>query len=801
MFGVSRKKKSSKQSQLLSFADDDEDEPPTEERKRKRKDKKKSTMLSFDPDDDADEINDVGKKRKKRDKKKKSGMGYGGMMLHDDDDVQFDHEEARDAISSYDTVALEKLRMEQKRRKETDVPKDNVRVEQKEQQQQQRILDSSDKEEEYISLSGNKSNSDPVVLTGDDAFAYAQDDEPVEFDHGLEQPQPSTTKPSPMDIDDTKLNEAPNEDMEEDNRQWEDNMARRAGVLPPPSSFDSTKKETRLSPLASLAQIRSSLQPTISNLQNISLDLETAIHRHESNLSSTRDDLTKHQSTLEGHGDALEYYQLLRAELADWMGALRQVKGMVDSVHDARCNWESNVTLTRYQRGYEWSEDVRDVLRRKGLVDQVIGDVDDAPIEDVGVDEFGRDLSSMATMARTKRWEVRRRNFANAGSTGERMLTLQETMKCLHSDNISAGEVADWKQRGQALKEAITIITSIVSDDYLSVSNLCNLFFQWQDKYPEDYKSFYAEMTLVSMVSVLAELEMFQRWGGLVDAEVLDNIHEPGIQLNDVADFKWLQDLKQAAKNRSIEATDSSKLMNGVLEKCTESYLLRYMSVDSVVSEANDKHGLYDPISASETKWLCKAIHSLLAEYTSINADLAKSLLTKVATSLLSLLKYNVAKRATLIVNTNELVMQNDGYEMRNSNKFDGETIDSISYAIYSQANELSMLATNVLTHWCPMINSSLELDSTTASIIDFVLMEVISLRILPVIHTFQSICETCRGEEKQSFHDLQQSIFSTLFSAVRNAGLLEKEEWKLCTDLLRSAAQTIGLDVDDKLK
>jgi hypothetical protein len=88
-----------------------------------------------------------------------------------------------------------------------------------------------------------------------------------------------------------------------------------------------------------------------------------------------------------------------------------------------------------------------------------------------------------------------------------------------------------------------------------------------------------------------------------------------------------------------------------------------------------------------------------------------------------------VATRATLIINTKEIVMQNDGYAMQNGDVFDGETNDSISYAIYSQANELRMLATNVLSHWYPLISNSLENDDTVTSIIEFVLMEVISLR------------------------------------------------------------------------
>ena len=803
MFGVSRKKKAKP---VLSFADEElEDEAPQspQERKRKRKEKKKKStaMLSFDPDDNDQER--VEKNRRKK-KKKSSGMGYGGMMMSEevDEDVPMDHDYGsnKDETSQYDMAALNKLKMEQKRRKEINVNKDNISVVHQSIDQTQQIKDEShDKAEEYISLSGDKSTSrsDPIVLTGDEAMAYVEDSEPaVEFDHGLEQQSPSVKQSSAVDKD-TKLDEeAPNEEVEEDNRQWEDNMARRAGVLPPTSahtSNTSSKKYAQLSPPTPLSQIKSSLQPTITNLENISLDLETAIHRHESNLSSTRDDLSKHQTTLEDHGAALEYYQVLRSELADWMGALRQVKSMVDAAYDARRNWEGNVTLTRFQRGYEWSEDVKDVLKGKGLIERVVGcDGNEELEEEVGgVDEFGRDLSSMVSMARTRRWQTRQRNFLQK----EEIISLQKRMECRSSDNFSLDEVEDWKQRDEALKEAIAIIPSVVNDEYLSVSNLCNLFFQWQDKYPDDYKSSYAEMTLVSMLSVLVQLELCQRWDGL---GLMEYLHRGRVDISaevaNVNKFRLVSELTRAIENRSNETNDSSTLLQAITEKCILPYLLDYLDIDSAIDTENRKyHGLYDPTSISETESLCFSMRTLFGGlYGNPFHDkkIRESSVAKVKTSLLSLLKYHLDKRATVLANTKNVVIVNDGLAMKDGKQLDAETNDALSFAIYSQANELTSLVTNISSHWYPTIVQVMKSDCD--DILQFVLVDVISLRILPVLQTFQTVQDTCNGDNIEVYRKMQRNLISLIYHAVKNMGLFGKEEWMLVTAPLRAIAQTI---------
>ena len=492
---------------------------------------------------------------------------------------------------------------------------------------------------------------------------------------------------------------------------------------------------------------------------------------------------------------------MLRAELADWTGALRQIQTMVDAIVESRMNWEGDVTLTRFQRGYEQNVDSRKVLKRERLLDHVIGWDDESGEEDEvgGVDEFGRDLSSIATYARKKRWEIRRRNALrkkDSNKESEQILTFVEVMNCMNSDNISHEEIHDWQQRNQALNNAASIISSMVNDEYLSITNLCNLFFRWQDTYPSDYKSTYAEMSLVGLISVLVKLELCQQqWDGLGLVQSLENEQNDAFADNiEVIQYRWFEELIGAMKTRSNRTQDDAKLIEEVTDKCILPVLLSYLNAESAVTEVNSKpkryHGLYDPTSISETKFLCRSIRTLFHVLSSSkNTEFWESTVAKVITALLSLLKHQLDKKSTLMIQTDNLVMNSDGFKLKDGHEFNAETTDAIFYALHLQANQLSSAAINVLSHWYPVINSVTKSGDESEPIIRFILNEIISSRILPIHHMLQRMhLEIHSVDQKTTFSIVQQSVLSKIFHSVKGAGLLEKEEWVLQTAPLRAA-------------
>jgi hypothetical protein len=197
-------------------------------------------------------------------------------------------------------------------------------------------------------------------------------------------------------------------------------------------------------------------------------------------------------------------------------------------------------------------------------------------------------------------------------------------------------------------------------------------------------------------------------------------------------------------------------------------------------------HGLYNPASKTETQWMCKSISSLLGCLLIISdEEFIKSVMTKLTTSLLSLLKHLTLQKSTCIINTNNVVMVQEEFALSDGKELDAETNDALAYAIFSQANELSIMTVNILTYWCPIIG----LD--TAPIVQFVLEEIISLRILPILETFQTIHKTCADDTMQN---MQQSLVQTIYDAVKSAGLFDMEQWNLCTAPLRTAAQKNGV-------
>src|SRR5210317_505905 len=112
--------------------------------------------------------------------------------------------------------------------------------------------------------------------------------------------------------------------------------------------------------------------------------------------------------------------------------------------------------------------------------------------------------------------------------------------------------------------------------------------------------------------------------------------------------------------------------------------------------------------------------------------------------------------------------------------EFDGETNDAIIYASVVQAKELCTLVTNILHFWCPII------EDVASDLLRFVFTDIISLRIIPVVQTLQTIF----GDD----YDLGKTIIGDILSAASR--LLDKEEWMLQAAPLRVAAQRMGIDV-----
>lgn len=844
MFGVSRKKPLSKKiirnTTASASSSSDEDANDEEHRRRylgQRRDKTKKNKkecskivgssslaavgLSFNPDEhDEEEEHDNSeiavlafKKRKKhskhssnnrgRSKKNKctGGFGYGGsiMMKMDASDESASDAEHTTSSQYYNVAALQQLKMEQKHGLQIGGGESNYDDKKSaigEQDQKAHVEDDVvDDEQEFIPLSDTISKhpksfkqSDPIVLTGDEALAFAENEEAedlTDIDHGLRQTnqQHETQKPKS-----TQSNELIEEEVEEGNRQWEDTMARRAGVLPSASLSGTSLKSdvhhrNHRNKVKRIAELKGSLKPTMTNLENVSSDLATNIHRHQSTIVSTKDELTKFQGTLQHHGKALEYYQDLRADLATWIGALRELDRMVSLAEEALRRWERDVSWTWLERFFEWGEDCTNVLEKKGLLESIIKCSDnkgdsgvDQPPE---VDEFGRSVSSMSTMARIKRLDRRRKmqsqrcHFVLPNSDNYVVSLL-----CINEDNFDLREIDEWKQRYKALNDAVALIPNSVKEDYRSISNLFSFFLEWHRLHPEDYKTSFAEMSLVKMASVLVRLESCSTWDMMGLSEVMRG--NSRMSVNEVSQFKWFQ---------SFTSDNETTLAHDILLQIIEKEIVaRFLHSLSFFDETNGiestahLHGVYNPFSTNQTKHMCTFLKSLLGymskEEISSSTRREKTVET-VSGSLLSLVKKCVGKMIVPVVNPTNIKREKNAFVTKDGTfEFDSETNDAVAYAFVVQGKELCTLVTNILQFWYPIIRDE------AADLLSFVFTDIISRRILPVVQTLQ-IFDDC---------DLRRTLIGEILDAASQ--LLDDKEWLLQAAPLRVAAQALGLDV-----
>mmetsp|Transcript_19488 Transcript_19488/g.43380 ORF Transcript_19488/g.43380 Transcript_19488/m.43380 type:complete len:799 (-) Transcript_19488:1145-3541(-) len=797
MFGAARRKK--KPRPVLKAADSSDDDGDVHEKETskkmiehgqaKRKKQKKRKMkapktlsLSFDPDDGEDAVEDdtpphstssSRKKHKKRSKpKKNSSLGYGGALQMSESDASDEGgvEAPPQPSSHYGAEALKQLHSEQKRAltEKKVLPNEKPRGGTSEKKRGSVEMD-------YISLSGSNANT---VLTGEEALALAdQDDENDinEFDHGLSE---RTSQPG-KDPSESKEDVEPEEEVVEGQRRWEDTMARRAGVLPSESSHIQSRRRPEHSNdnFSSLREIKASLQPTKSNLEHLYSDIETSASRHQSTQSTTRDELSKQQQDLEHHGEALEYYQSLRQDLATWLGALRELDGMVKTVEQTRNELEGEMSSTWLDRFFDWGIDCAAILERKKLIQSKVAGKDvpqDEEEENVSVvDEFGRDVSSSKSLSRTKRWSQRRKRCCTRLQEPSDKPSLAQTMQCSNEDNIDEVDAGGWTMRQVALTEAVKLIPNMVKDEYLSIDILCSLFSPWKKLYPKDYTRCYASTSLVQMLAVLARLEVCSKQG------IFELPGAVGAELTRLQDYKWFEDLREVTTD--IDDGDLTGDKTCVLESLVHKHILR--TISSIMSLDNNA-GIYNPFSSSQTKRLCALIESAAEFFESRNESQGNVMMEQIMSKLTVHVRSCLDKMVVSVVDWSQLTLSSgDLTHVEDSQLVDDETRDAVVYASAIQFRYLCALATNLVGLY--RINSGAEdgtLDDGAASLLSCIFEDVISFRIIPILAT----------SNLDKFQSFAKDHASELLETLQASNVRTSDRWMMLAAPLRAAVQAL---------
>ena len=205
------------------------------------------------------------------------------------------------------------------------------------------------------------------------------------------------------------------------------------------------------------------------------------------------------------------------------------------------------------------------------------------------------------------------------------------------------------------------------------------------------------------------------------------------------------------------------------------------------------QHGIYDPFSETQTKTLCLMLKSTFAFFLKFSENnsrmLCEETAEKVLTALLSLLKYYIGKLTVPIIDASEIILIKNEFATKDgSTAFDSETSDAIAYAAIVQAKELCTLVTNILGHWYPIINEQLRHQQDRVSpLVQFVFVDLVSLRILPILHSSYDIMSVGSASD-QTHLGVPQKLISVVSNAMKSTGLLDKDEWMLMAAPLRAA-------------
>ena len=631
------KKRPRKPANITRSRDNDGDESPDEttvQRPRKKK-LTRPTVMSFDVE--ATEEEAPPKKKTKR----KGGLGFGGAPViapHEDEAMQQEEAETYggEPTTSYGKDALNKLKSQQKY-KPREENTESVAYEEKKAPEISTSGAPSGSETalpSFIPLSGEREH---VILAGDEALDYETKQQSA--------PLPATAED--MDVD---------AEQAEESSAWEAQVARRAGIRS--TSTESREPTTAEPSTSSLTKLRNQVKSALNQLQLQTEDAQNAHARRQVEVTQVQEELTRQEAELEQAGKALDYYQVLREQLASWVGALRELRAKVMPLQEAL----HKVERLGGNRWRDWQDDTVSILREANLLECVLGrqpSQEDVQVTTV-VDEFGRDVKSQFVLQRDKR--VRQR----------RAIRGQRTVRDDDSDAlISEGEQAEMDTRRKALQEALTVALEDIDEEYTNLSNLIAIFAKWAETYPEEYRECFASMSLADLASILVQAD-------------LCSAHHPLRWQIDTPELPWLQDLK------TIPVDDATK------EEETPSYRMADKVLIPVFLEILDE-GAYHMISSKESRSLAAFYWRICNMFPQDNPStlllrdrIVKYLKDGLDNVMIPILKPDAKDKA-----------------------LSDDVREAVAYATNGQVRRIEKLLSNLLTYW--------KLDSIAGAMLDFI--------------------------------------------------------------------------------
>lgn len=598
-------------------------------------------------------------------------------------------------------------------------------------------------EEDFISLHSSTKKDDYVIVSGDDALQFVTEQEDVQTEfQGINQ------------CFDGEDNQDGTQEMDVEGEKWEEEIIKRAGIG---GSFaEKTLGDSKQSYKAehsfkkedgrrAIEDIKHTIEYTLQNLDQQELELETNIMRKNHDASTAEDDALEKEKELSSTGKAFEYYQNLRSDIAAWTGALRHLSEKVDVIESALEELYQDLGRRRVVQMQEWQDDVATELKEKNWLDYAVGRQPIIATETQGdvhmVDEFGRDVKSMESLARSKRKNARKKRRSESEDRRKGTYDQQNQLQIEYEDtdvDVSDHELMERVERRSALGDAIDIVLEDVDDEFRSISVLLSLFCQWEKSEPKDYMQCYATLSLMSYISVFARAEFCKKLD-LLDLGVENNSYE-------LKDFEWFTSLKSS----------NAFPQNSIIGKTC------VIQLRMSLFGTKDLKGLcwsYDPFSTRQTRRLSNFFRSTIVPNMPI--DDTNALLDDVC----EYINRYLQEMSFLILK------KGDSYP-----NDDDDSLDALNFASLGQIYRIKKLVSNIINYWYPLGNRK--------RFATLCLTDVLSFRFLPI---FEAL-----GPQSANFEQAS-NVFHSLWKSLTVSGLLGDDDLMLSSSAIRAAASKLG--------
>jgi hypothetical protein len=487
--------------------------------------------------------------------------------------------------------------------------------------------------------------------------------------------------------------------------------------------------------LALLDQLRTKMRQTAEQLEHQRNEAERRIGRRRGEVQSNMESIHRYERDLQQAGSALEFYQVWRNKLCAWIGAIRELHEKIDPILSAFHELEGG--LYAVYRWEQWENDTISVLQEHGLLDQVIGRKPPSiPVPQTVIDEFGRDVQSLHVRRREKRRQHRHRiHSQRRGSASTLTVGQSKYIRGDESDAfVSDGEVEIFRERHDALREALQIALDEVDEEYRVLQNLVDLFEEWNSAYPEEYKQCYGSLTLVDLSGILVQAE-------------LCSLNDPWNESEGYNEAKWTAVIASALAKGTVDET--------AVERLFEKWII------PVIADLLDRNGL-----SLASRRQTRSIKSFMSHL--------KKLLPHHSTAWLKVraifASYTRTSLSTLAIPIVRNTPQRDNLSFDEMDEIEEAT----QSARWGQLYRIKKVLMNLLTHWAPFMEND---HSYIDVILDFICSK------------FLFLLSSLQGQPLDELAESPAEVFSSIYLVLVDLGWLEYPEYILQAAPIRAAA------------